>query len=63
MEYMFRLAKAFNQDLSGWTVTAGTKADGMFNYSGLSDNNYCKIKQSASWKTTPGITRKPQCKP
>jgi len=40
MSYMFSLATAFDQDLSGWDVTALNDAEGMFAFKRLSPDNY-----------------------
>ena len=51
----FKDAKTFNQDLSNWTVKA--IVSGMFNGSGLSKDNYCKIQASASWTKKPTMSQ------
>ncbi|MBO5753432.1 MAG: BspA family leucine-rich repeat surface protein, partial [Proteobacteria bacterium] len=51
MEYMFSGADSFNQDLSAWDVSKVTSAYLMFEYSGLSKENYCKmITTNEGWK-------------
>ena len=40
MSHMFGGARAFNQDIGGWDVTALTNASGMFRNAALSTANY-----------------------
>eukprot|EP00978_Attheya_sp_CCMP212_P005299 scaffold11813_cov61-Attheya_sp.AAC.3 len=48
MDYMFRGAKSFNQDLSSWESYKVTKMDGMFWGAPLSVSNHHNIV-SSSW--------------
>jgi hypothetical protein len=50
---MFASATAFNQDLSSWDVSQGTIMDNMFNYSGLSKENYSNI--ITAWSALPSL--------
>jgi surface protein len=48
---MFHHAKAFNQNLSAWNVSNVTGASDIFEDSGLSQENYCKmITTNEGWK-------------
>ncbi|MBR4985448.1 MAG: DUF285 domain-containing protein [Proteobacteria bacterium] len=55
MSYMFVSAIKFDQDISSWNVQKYTKLLSMFDKSGLSNDNYCKIVNSKSWVAKPNI--------
>ena len=55
MSNMFYNAKAFNQDLSNWVVNATVSS--MFDGSALSQDNYCKIRNSATWTKKPTMSQ------
>jgi surface protein len=42
MRFMFYQAYAFNQDIGGWNITSVTTMDNMFEFSGLSTENYSR---------------------
>ena len=59
MEYMFCNASKFNQDLSVWKFDSTQSHDftNMFQDSGISSDNYCKIyKAWEKYLTTPGTS-------
>lgn len=49
MKDMFYATEKFDQDLSGWKLDKGVDVDTMFNGSGISEANYCKIYKA--WKS------------
>lgn len=53
LENTFDEASSFDQDLSGWNLMNVVKfASFIFSNSGLSKENYCKIKNSPTWSGT-----------
>ena len=49
---MFYEASSFNQDLSSWDMSrSDINAEGMLWHSGMNQENYCKIKNSATWSS------------
>jgi len=43
MDYMFKYAYDFNQDVSSWDVSGNYHFTSMFDYTDLSDSNKCAI--------------------
>ena len=50
MRKMFSGAISFNQDLSAWTFSDSVDLDNIFNASGLSKDNFCKLRSLPIWK-------------
>ena len=50
MVRMFSEASAFNRDLSSWRLNSGVYLSKIFSSSGMSKENYCKLKRLPIWK-------------
>ncbi|MCL2325989.1 MAG: BspA family leucine-rich repeat surface protein [Proteobacteria bacterium] len=50
MAEMFEEACAFDQDLSAWKLNSKVNLKNIFSESGVSKDNYCKLRKLPIWK-------------